>query len=421
MGAVYKAEDTALGNRLVALKEMSMASLYPQEVTEAAEMFKQEALMLAKLHHPHLPSIYEHFSEAGRWYLVMSFIEGESLEQVLEKRSGKKLPVPEVVNIGNELCGVLDYLHTQRPPIIFRDLKPSNIMKTKRGDIYLIDFGIARHFTAGKARDTTNYGSPGYASPEQFSKQTTTRSDIYSLGATLHRLLSGYDPSDSPFRLPSLHSLGVTVPSELEELIVSMLDMDPDRRPASMTEVKQRLQRMANPALAQSTLPPARERKPAENPELAARSSSSAPTQYAARQQHIPPTQYAPPSSALMPSSHPKLSHGKVILLTLGTILGFLFLSFVIVGVIVTRLDASSLTPIVVIGVPEFILGMFLIRKCTPKLLGKWFGGLGGLVGLLLFIVGLIQHLDVETIAGGIVFLVSILVFLLTFYRKKYP
>src|SRR5260370_33810186 len=123
MGAVYKAADTPLADRFVAVKEMSQKGRDLQEVTEAVESFKHEAHMLAGLRHPNLPRIYDHFSDAGRWYLVMDFIEGETLEEYLNKTGGK-LPVKEVLGIGIQLCTVLSYLHSQQPkPIIFRDLK----------------------------------------------------------------------------------------------------------------------------------------------------------------------------------------------------------------------------------------------------------------------------------------------------------
>src|SRR5450759_1592048 len=114
MGTVYKAEDTSLGNRLVAIRDRSQRGLDPQEIILASQAFKQEAHMLAGLHHPHLPSIHEHFEEAGRWYLVMSFIEGETLESYVQTRGGK-LPVPEVLDLGMQLCTVLDYLHNRQP------------------------------------------------------------------------------------------------------------------------------------------------------------------------------------------------------------------------------------------------------------------------------------------------------------------
>lgn len=246
MGAVYQAEDTQLGNRKVALKEMSQSGLNPQEQKEAADAFRQEAIILARLQHRSLPSIFDHFEENGRWYLVMSFIEGETLADYLSHTQSGKLPLNEVVQIGIELCTVLSYLHAQQPPIIFRDLKPSNIMRESDGHIYLIDFGIARHFKPGQAKDTAYYGSMGYAPPEQYGKaQTTPRSDIYSLGVVLYQLLSGQDPSVTPFRFPPLQSYVPTVPTALATLITSMLELDEDTRPTSMLVVNQKLQSLA--------------------------------------------------------------------------------------------------------------------------------------------------------------------------------
>src|SRR5438876_12084422 len=115
--------------------------------------------------HPNLPRIYDSFTEDNRWYLVMDFIDGQTLDDYLEQVNGGKLSIEEVLEIGIQLCSVLDYLHTRHPPIIFRDLKPTNIMHTVRGQLYLIDFGIARHFKPGQAKDTIALGSPGYAAP----------------------------------------------------------------------------------------------------------------------------------------------------------------------------------------------------------------------------------------------------------------
>ena len=259
-GAVYKAADIQFRDRLVAIKEMSQSGLNPQEVAEATEAFKRESLILAGLNHPNLPRIYDHFSDGGRWYLVMDFIEGETLEQYLHNSATRRhpqgmlpqsgnsenLPVEEVLAIGIQLCGVLDYLHTRQPPIIFRDLKPANVMRIPGGHLYLIDFGIARHFKPGQVRDTMPLGSPGYAAPEQYGKlQTTPRADVYSLGVTLHQLLSGYDPSQTPFRLPPLQLNGDARISSLDTLIKQMVNMDEEKRPASMIIVKQELQRIA--------------------------------------------------------------------------------------------------------------------------------------------------------------------------------
>jgi hypothetical protein len=186
----------------------------------------------------------EQFSENGRWYLVMDFIEGETLEARLSHAPGGRLPVPEVVQIGVQLCTVLEYLHTRQPPIIFRDLKPANIMVTPTGDLSLIDFGSARLFKPGQTKDTTSFGSAGYAAPEQYGKaQTTTQSDIYSLGATLHQLLSGSDPANSPFLFAPLNR---AEPEGLKELIEQMLATDPAKRPASVAVIKRDLARMVD-------------------------------------------------------------------------------------------------------------------------------------------------------------------------------
>lgn len=240
-GAVYQAEDMDLGQRLVAVKEMSQHNLSPQESAEATRAFKQEALLLADLMHEHLPRIYDHFSEGGRWYLVMDYIRGETLEEHLAHAPGGFLPLDRALDIGLQLCNVLDYLHRRQPPIVFRDLKPSNVILTPEQRIFLIDFGIARHFKPGQAKDTIAFGSPGYAPPEQYGKaQTTPRADIYSLGAMLHQMLSGSDPSLNPFRFVPL---SLNAPA-LQQLLGCMLELDDGKRPASMGEVRRELQRI---------------------------------------------------------------------------------------------------------------------------------------------------------------------------------
>jgi predicted Ser/Thr protein kinase len=243
-GAVYRAEDTGLGNRVVAIKEMTQSGLKVAELAEAAKAFQREAYLLAGLNHPNLPYIYDHFKEAGRWYLVMEFIEGQTLETLLARAPAKRLPISDVLKIGLQLANVLDYLHTNQPPIIFRDLKPANVMLTATGQAYLIDFGIARIFKPGQAKDTLIIGTPGYLAPEGYGKaQTTPRSDIYSLGATLHHLLSGSEPSDRPFFFAPLQP---PVPAPLRALIARMVQMEEKDRPASMAEVKAGLSQIAD-------------------------------------------------------------------------------------------------------------------------------------------------------------------------------
>ncbi len=241
-GAVYDAEDLSLGNRQVAIKEMRQSGLTPQEQQETTESFQREAHLLAQLHHPNLPAIYEYFNEAGRWYLVMEFITGETLEARLNQAPGGQLPVPEVLMIGRQLCNVLASLHTNQPPVIFRDLKPSNVMITPQGAVYLIDFGIARVFKPGQAKDTMAFGSIGYAAPEQYgTMQTTAQSDIYSLGATLHHLLSGTYPAQTPFHFAPL---APGIPAGLERLVLQMVEREPSQRPTSMRLIEQHLMQM---------------------------------------------------------------------------------------------------------------------------------------------------------------------------------
>src|SRR5947209_1082857 len=240
MGAVYKATDTRLADRVVAIKEMSKAGLPAPLMAEAEASFEREATLLAKLSHPNLPGIYDHFTENERTYLVMQFIEGETLEEFLEHTGGDPLPVEQVCDWAEQLCDVLSYLHSQQPPIVFRDLKPANVMLKKNGQLFLIDFGIARIFKPGQSHDTVALGSPGYAAPEQYGKaQSTPRSDVYSLGALLHSLLTGLDPSERPFFFRPASQINPSVPSRLEALLQQMLEMDAEKRPRSAQDILQ--------------------------------------------------------------------------------------------------------------------------------------------------------------------------------------
>ncbi len=243
-GAVYKVEDMLFQNSVRAVKEMGMRGLNQQETQDAIAAFKNEALLLANLSHPNLPRIYDHFEEYGRWYLVMDYIEGETLQTRLDKAPAEKLPIENAVAIGLQLCAVLGYLHDHEPPIIFRDLKPDNVMLNQDDHLFLIDFGIARFFKPGQAKDTTNLGTPGYASPEQYGRmQTTIRSDIYSLGATLYHLISGINPGLHPFLFQPL-DLNPQVPgnAELERLVMQMLEMKEEKRPTNAYAVQYELQ-----------------------------------------------------------------------------------------------------------------------------------------------------------------------------------
>jgi serine/threonine protein kinase len=297
MGAVYQAVDTRDTHRRVAIKEMSQGHLSDAGLAEATAQFQREAALLGMLSHPNLPHIYDAFNERGRSYLVMDFIDGKTLLQLLKESGFRPLPVAQVLGYALQLCDVLAYLHQQHPPIIFRDLKPTNVMVTANGHVFLIDFGIARIFKEGQEQDTALLGSPGYAAPEQHgSAQTNPRSDLYSLGATLHCCLTGRDPynADDRFTFPPVRQYNPQAPVELDQLIQRLLALDERQRPASAVEVGQALVKISRQA-AEDT----RSMSPAMNP-------ATAPTQYG----KLLPTPGAnqgplvlPPTAAVGPSA----------------------------------------------------------------------------------------------------------------------
>ena len=247
---VYKARDSAQRNRLVAIKRINLRGLSAREIIEATDTYNREILYLSRLSHKSLPGIYEHFTDADHWYIVMEYIQGKSLEDRLKTLRKGHFSVQKTLDIGILLCEVLDYLHLQQYPIIFRDLKPANIMTTRKSRLYLIDFGIARYYQRPQQRkDTAPLGSPGYAAPEQYGKaQTTRQTDIYGLGATLQTLLTGKEPLEflTGCKLSEYH-----LPQELRTLITRMLEREPDKRPRSVDEVKQSLQRLRKSSLTQ--------------------------------------------------------------------------------------------------------------------------------------------------------------------------
>ncbi len=241
---VYRAIDTQSADRVVAVKQINLGGLTAEESIEATDTFNREVVLLGELRHKQIPELYDHFGDPTHWYLVLEYIEGETLEQYLEKpeRVDRPLGLSETLEVGLQLCAVLEYLHEQRPPIIFRDLKPGNVMRTRGGRLYLIDYGIARRYRVGQALDTQRFGSPGYAAPEQYGRaQTTPQADIYSLGAILQRLLTGEDPATCT-HASGLRGLNQELErSGLTRLVERMLLANPVERPASVVMVVQAL------------------------------------------------------------------------------------------------------------------------------------------------------------------------------------
>ena len=242
---VYLAEDTNLGD-LRAIKELTPdANASPQEQQAAYDQFEREARILIELNHPHLVYVWEHSRVGDNAYLVMDYIDGQTLQEIMEQ-SLRFLPEAAVLRWAGQLCDVLDYLHRQQPPIIFRDLKPSNVMLDRSDTVKLIDFGIVRLFQPGKKTDTLKMGTMGYAPPEQYAGkgQTDTRSDVYSLGATLHQLFTKRDPTQHPpfsFDTAPPRSLNPAISPHVEAAITKALAYDRVHRFQSVREMKRAL------------------------------------------------------------------------------------------------------------------------------------------------------------------------------------
>src|SRR5271168_63182 len=236
MGMVYLAHDQRLANRPCAIKEMVDHFIDQAQRIEANEYFAREADTLAQLKHQAIPAITDRFELANRHYLVMEYVEGRNLEEELAAR-GEPLPEGLVIDIARQLCDVLVYLHGLVPPIIYRDMKPSNVMLNSNGRVVLVDFGIARLFKA--ARKGTMIGTLGFAPPEQYQGLVDPRSDIYSLGATLHYVLTGRDPEKfPPFSFPPIRELTPGVSSNLAGAIDAALAYEMNGRPATIQEFR---------------------------------------------------------------------------------------------------------------------------------------------------------------------------------------
>lgn len=240
-GAVY--EVIGQDGKPYAVKEMLERALDPKDLSEALARFELEANLLQRLSHPHIPRVYDHFKDEGRSYLAMDFVRGEDLEEQLRRGP---LPEARVLNIADQICDVLGYLHDRG--LIYRDMKPSNVMVEPEGNIKLVDFGIAKAFQ--RADYAAQIGTPGYAPPEQYQGVATAESDIYALGATLHHMLTGRDPRDeAPFSFPPITTLAPLVSTRTAAAVERALHMKPEDRFGTAQEFRAALRTLATPSV----------------------------------------------------------------------------------------------------------------------------------------------------------------------------
>jgi len=249
MGAVYLAKDRNLGGAPRAVKEMIESHIDDAQHEKAIADFRRESLLLTELEHASIPTVYDYFYEEAseRFYLVMKFIPGSDLSSLLRSSSGGRIDEPTVTEWGVQVADVLEYLHTRPQPIIYRDLKPANLMiDSNNNRIMLIDFGIAR-WVNKKEKGVTAVGTMGYAPPELFSGQADPRVDIYSLGATLFHLLTGSDPQDNPLLIfdfsknPRPRQINQALSSEIERILIRAVEYKPEQRFQSGAELRDAL------------------------------------------------------------------------------------------------------------------------------------------------------------------------------------
>jgi serine/threonine protein kinase len=232
MGAVYLAKDRNLGDAPRAVKEMVESHLDPAQHEKAIGDFKRESLLLTSLEHPCIPTIYDYFYDdtASRFYLVMKYISGGDLASRMRAAVGGRLDEKTVTDWGMQVADVLDYLHSRPKPIIYRDLKPANLMiDGNTGRVMLIDFGIAR-WVSQQEKGVTAVGTMGYAPPELFSGRVQPASDVYSLGATMFHLLTGADPQDNPLLIfdfsknPRPRQITPSISTEMEQILMRTVE-----------------------------------------------------------------------------------------------------------------------------------------------------------------------------------------------------
>lgn len=234
MSVVYLAMNER-ANKQWAIKEVRKDGVSNFEVVKQGLIVETD--LLKKLNHPNLPSIVDVIDGDGTFLIVMDYIEGNPLNKILKQKGAQ--PQEDVIEWAKQLCDVLGYLHSREKPIIYRDMKPANIMLKHDGKIMLIDFGTAREFKEKNVADTTCLGTQGYAAPEQFGGQgqTDARTDIYCLGATMYHLVTGHNPAEPPYEMYPIRKWNPKLSSGLEEIILKCTQRNPKDRYQNCAEL----------------------------------------------------------------------------------------------------------------------------------------------------------------------------------------
>ncbi len=233
-----------LGREEYAIKQLILSPEYDSFQEQYITMFKREYELLSVLAHPLLPKAYNCFREEGKYFIVVEFISGKNLLQIMEERK-KPLPEDTAVELACLISELLVYLTSRSKPVILRDIKPANIIITEEGHVKFIDLTIARNYTPEK-KDTMKLGSPGYAPPEQYRGESSVKSDVYSLGVTLHEALTLYDPSLNIHNLPHIKNFNNSVSDELCNIIQRSTELKPDNR-LSPEELNENLKKIYKP------------------------------------------------------------------------------------------------------------------------------------------------------------------------------
>ena len=239
MSIVYLARDNRL-NKQWAVKEMKNDGTKTRETL--LKGLEREANILKDVDHPVLPRIVDIINSRGTIYVVMDFIEGTNISEILKEKGAQ--PQEKVIEWGRQLASALDYLHSMNPPIIYRDMKPSNVMLKPEGGVKLIDFGTAKEYTIENNADTTALGTRGYAAPEQFGDaqgrgiyNTDARTDIYNLGATMYHMVTGKNPCEPPYEMKPIRQWNPALSTGLEKIILKCTQPDPNDRYQSCSEL----------------------------------------------------------------------------------------------------------------------------------------------------------------------------------------